>query len=303
MNLHGLRLFHAIVKYGGVTRAAEELNISQPAVSSQVKRFERELGIVLFGSEGRKLVLTDAGKHLMEYAERLFMLEQEVEQFVEDMREGKKGLIRLTATYLPANFLLPRWIATFKQTHEDVELVVSTSNTQMAFDQLFRYEAEIAIYGGSGVSHPGVHWDKLFEDEMWFVVHPDHPYAGQNITLHEMMAEPFIMREKGSATRERLAALCTTNNLPSPRITLQFNGLNETISAVKAGYGANFISSLVVREDVNQGKLARVYVQNVQLQNTIAICTRAGEQLTPAARQLVQWIRKEALAMHSAINH
>lgn len=90
MNLHGLRLFHAIVKYGGVTRAAEELNISQPAVSSQVKRFERELGIVLFGSEGRKLVLTDAGKHLMEYAERLFMLELEVEQFVEDMREGKK---------------------------------------------------------------------------------------------------------------------------------------------------------------------------------------------------------------------
>ena len=90
MNLHGLRLFHAIVRYGGVTRAAEELNISQPAVSSQVKRFERELGIELFRSEGRKLVLTDAGKHLMGYAERLFMLEQEVEQFVEDMREGKK---------------------------------------------------------------------------------------------------------------------------------------------------------------------------------------------------------------------
>lgn len=155
MNLHGLRLFHAIVRYGGVTRAAEELNISQPAVSSQVKRFEREIGIQLFVSEGRKLVLTDAGTQLITYAERLFMLEQEVEHFVEDMIQGRKGLIRLSATYLPSNFLLPSWIARFKQAHEDVEIIVSTSNTQMAFDQLLRYEAEIAIYGGSGVSHPG----------------------------------------------------------------------------------------------------------------------------------------------------
>ncbi|MCK6073753.1 LysR family transcriptional regulator [Paenibacillus silvae] len=297
MNLHGLRLFHAIVRYGGVTRAAEELNISQPAVSSQVKRFEREIGIQLFVSEGRKLVLTDAGTQLITYAERLFMLEQEVEHFVEDMIQGRKGLIRLSATYLPSNFLLPSWIARFKQAHEDVEIIVSTSNTQMAFDQLLRYEAEIAIYGGSGVSHPGVHWDKLFEDEMWFVVHPDHAYAGQTIPLHQMVAEPFIMREQGSATRERLAALCTNNNLPSPRIALQFDGLNETISAVKAGYGANFISSLVVREDVQQGRLARVFVDDVQLQNTIAICTRAGEKLSPAASQLVQWIRQESRVM------
>lgn len=90
MNLHGLRLFHAIVRYGGVTRAAEELNISQPAVSSQVKKFERELGIQLFASEGRRLVLTDAGMQLTGYAERLFMLEQDVENFVQDFRAGKK---------------------------------------------------------------------------------------------------------------------------------------------------------------------------------------------------------------------
>lgn len=181
MNLHGLRLFHAIVRYGGVTRAAEELNISQPAVSSQVKKFERELGIQLFVSEGRRLVLTDAGVQLTGYAERLFMLEQDVENFVQDFREGKKGLIRLTATYLPSNFLLPGWIARFKQMHEDVEIVVSTTNTRMAFDQLLRYEAEIAVYGGSGITHAGVQWDELFDDEMWFVVHPDHPYAGKEI--------------------------------------------------------------------------------------------------------------------------
>ncbi|WP_416297029.1 LysR family transcriptional regulator [Paenibacillus illinoisensis] len=294
MNLHGLRLFHAIVRYGGVTRAAEELNISQPAVSSQVKKFEHELGIRLFISEGRRLVLTDVGVQLKEYAERLFLLEQDVENFVQDMREGKKGIIRLTATYLPSNFLLPGWIAKFKQTHEDVELVVSTTNTRMAFDQLLRYEAEIAVYGGSGVTHQGIHWDELFEDDMWFVVHPAHPYADQEVDLAQMVAEPFIMREEGSATRERLISLCSMNNVAAPRIALQFNGLNETISAVKAGYGANFISSLVVKEDVREGRLSRVYVRGIHLKNKIAVCTRAGEVLSPAAQHLVQLIRKEA---------
>lgn len=299
MNLHGLRLFHAIVRYGGVTRAAEELNISQPAVSSQVKKFERELNIQLFVTEGRRLVLTDAGTQLISYAERLFMLEQEVEHFVEDIRAGKKGTIRITATYLPANFLLPAWIARFKQMYEEVEVVVNTTNTRMAFDQLLRYEADIAVYGGSGVTHNGVHWDELFEDEMWFVVHPEHPYAGQEVELRDMMAEPFIMREEGSVTRERLVSLCTTNNLPAPRIALQFNGLNETISAVKAGYGANFISSLVVKQDVREGRLARVYVQHEQLKNTLAVCTRAGEVLSPAARKLVDLMKQEASNMQS----
>lgn len=298
MNLHGLRLFHAIVRYGGVTRAAEELNISQPAVSSQVKKFERELNIQLFVTEGRRLVLTDAGTQLISYAERLFMLEQEVEHFVEDVRAGKKGTIRITATYLPANFLLPAWIARFKQMNEEVEVVVNTTNTRMAFDQLLQYEAEIAVYGGSGITHNGVHWDELFEDEMWFVVHPEHPYAGQEVELRDMMAEPFIMREEGSVTRERLVSLCTTNNLPAPRIALQFNGLNETISAVKAGYGANFISSLVVKQDVREGRLARVYVQHEQLKNTLAVCTRAGEVLSPAARKLVDLMKQEASNMH-----
>lgn len=105
------------------------------------------------------------------------------------------------------------------------------------------------------------------------------------------------MREEGSATRERLVSLCTTNNLAAPRIALQFNGLNETISAVKAGYGANFISSLVVKEDVQQGRLARVFVRGVQLRNTVAVCTRAGEVLSPAAQHLVKLIRQEAALM------
>lgn len=114
----------------------------------------------------------------------------------------------------------------------------------------------------------------MFQDELWFVVAPNHKYANQQVTLSEMMKEPFVMREEGSSTRERLLSLCRTYHSAVPAISLQFNGLHEAITAVIAGYGANFVSSLVVREYVDRGELSRVYVEGIHLKNTIAICTR-----------------------------
>jgi DNA-binding transcriptional LysR family regulator len=134
--------------------------------------------------------------------------------------------------------------------------------------------------------------EELFQDELWFVVAPNHRYANQHVSLLEMMREPFVMREEGSSTRERLLALCRTYNSSEPRITLQFNGLHEAITAVIAGYGANFVSSLVVREYVERGDLCRVYVDSIHLQNTIAICTRKYEPLSAATINLIQMIRQ-----------
>ena len=122
---------------------------------------------------------------------------------------------------------------------------------------------------------------------------PDHRYANQRISLEEMMREPFVMREEGSSTRERLFALCRTHSAPRPRITPQFNGLHEAIMAVIAGYGANFVSSLVVREYVERGELSRVYVDGIELQNIIAVCTRKHEPLS-AAMNFVDMIRNQS---------
>jgi DNA-binding transcriptional LysR family regulator len=120
----------------------------------------------------------------------------------------------------------------------------------------------------------------------------DEFQRGAQHALAEMMGVPFVMREEGSSTRARLLALCRTYNAPAPRISLQFNGLHEAIQAVVAGYGANFVSSLVVKELVERGELCRVYVQNIHLENTIAICTRKNESLSAPALNLVETIRK-----------
>ncbi|MFB4329587.1 MULTISPECIES: LysR family transcriptional regulator [Paenibacillus] len=293
MNLHALRLFHVIATTGSVTRAAELLNISQPAITAQVKKFEKELSLTLFKPQGRGIGLTQAGAELLPLAKRLFSVEQQIEQFCRDYRSGSRGHIRLAATYLPSHFLLPAWLAKYKQRYEDVEMSITTTNSSDALKQLLNMDVDLAIYGGLPEESPDtIQTEELFRDELWFVVSPDHRYANQHISLDEMMREPFVMREEGSSTRERLFALCRTHSAPSPRITLQFNGLHEAITAVIAGYGANFVSSLVVREYVERGELSQVYVDGIVLQNIIAVCTRKHEALSAAAMNFVEMIRE-----------
>lgn len=293
MNLHALRLFHIIASTGSVTRASELLNISQPAITAQIKKFEKELLLPLLRPQGRGIALTDAGKELAILAKRLFAVEQQIEQFALNYRNGTNGCIRLAATYLPAHFLIPTWIAKFKQQFEQVEMIITTTNSSDALHQLLDVDVDIAIYGGISEEYPDtVQTEELFQDELWFVVAPNHCYANQQVTLPEMMKQPFVMREEGSSTRERLLSLCRTYNTPAPTISLQFNGLHEAITAVIAGYGANFVSSLVVREYVERGELCRVYVEGIHLTNTIAICTRKNEHLPSSTMNFIQMIRQ-----------
>jgi DNA-binding transcriptional LysR family regulator len=293
MNLHALRLFHTVATTGSVTRASELLNISQPAITAQIKKFEKELQLLLLKPQGRGIALTDAGEELTLLAKRLFAVEQQIEQFTHNYRNGTNGSIRLAATYLPAHFLIPTWIAKFKQQYEQVEMIINTTNSSGALKQLLNVEVDIAIYGGIAESFPDtILTEELFQDELWFVVAPNHKYANQQVSLSEMMKEPFVMREEGSSTRERLLSLCRTYHSAIPVISLQFNGLHEAITAVIAGYGANFVSSLVVREYVERGELSRVYVEGIHLTNTIAICTRKNEPLSASTNHLIQMIRQ-----------
>ncbi|RKP55059.1 LysR family transcriptional regulator [Cohnella endophytica] len=293
MNLHALRLFHTIASVGSVTGASEMLKISQPAITAQIKRFEKELSLSLIKPQGRGVALTDAGEKLAMLSKRLFAVEQHIEQFCQDYSHGERGHIRLAATYLPANFLIPFWIAQFKQKHDQVELTINTTNSSDALKQLLNVDVDVAIYGGLPETYPdSVRTEELFQDELWFVVAPNHRYANATVTLNELMNEPFVMREEGSSTRERLLALCRTYSCPAPRIALQFTGLHEAITAVVAGYGASFVSSLVVREYVERGRLCRVYAEDIQLMNSIAICTRADEPPSAAAANLIEMIRR-----------
>lgn len=293
MNLHALRLFHTVAEKGNVTRAAEELNISQPAVTAQIKKLEQEIGLILLSPKGRGILLTQAGLQLAKQAKRLFSLEAEIDSYIDQLKNGAVGKLRIVATYLPANFLLPKWIGRYKQRYPEVEVEFTTTNSRSAIDQLINYEAEIAFIGGRKEFNPFIHSKELLEDKMVFVVHKDHKFASKHITLAEMAREPFVFREEGSSSREKLVSLCKIHNVNEPIVGLQINGLNETIRTVIEGYGVTFVSSLEVNEYITRGEVGTVYVDEIQLKNPISLCTRKKDTLAETALNFIQMIEKD----------
>lgn len=293
MNLHALRLFHIVAEKGNVTRAAEELNISQPAVTAQIKKLEAEIGLVLLAPKGRGILLTEAGIQLAKQTRRLFSLEAEIEQYIEQYKKGHIGKLRIVATFLPANFLLPKWLAKYKQRYPDVEIELTTTNSSKAIDQLINYEAEIVFIGGRREFHPFINRMELFEDEMWFVVHKDHKFASKKVSLAETVREPFVFREEGSSAREKLVSLCKINNVHLPTVGLQINGLNETIRAVMEGYGVTFVSSLEVKDYIARGEVAKVHVDEIELRNPISLCTRKENELSMLTSNLIEMVMEE----------
>lgn len=274
MNLHVLRLFYYVALTGSVTRASEKLHISQPAISAQIRKFEKENNIKLLQIQGRNLVLTPLGNRLIKPLEKLFLIEEQIQTLIEDHHNYPQGKLRIAGNYLATSMLIPRWASLFKQRFSTVEVQITTTNSHDALEKLINFEADIVIYSDIGLPFPESDLfenRELFKDEYLFVVAPGHKYSTQKVTLKEIAAEPFIMREVGSAARERLFQLCQEQQITPPKIELQFNGLNETIHAVMAGYGVSFVSSLVAEPLFKQGVLAKVDVPEVSSVNSIVL--------------------------------
>ncbi|MCB2308375.1 LysR family transcriptional regulator [Clostridium estertheticum] len=296
MNLHALRLFYIVAKNGSITIAAEQLRISQPAITSQIKKFENENGITLFVPQGRGIRLTEIGKQLATEASLIFQLENKMETLIETYTQGKIGTLKIAGNYLTSNFLLPKWVSYLKNQYENINIKITTLNTDEAVKSLISYQSDIAILGGGATNYSDkIDVTKIIEDDIWFVSAPNHKYANKIVSLNEIMLESFIMREKGSYMRSLLKSICNTAGICFPNVMLEFNGLHETLTASMAGYGINFCSSIAVKKLVNIGILSRIYVKNINYKNKIVVCVRKNETRSQLVKNFISIIENQTL--------
>lgn len=296
MNLHGLRLFYIVAKTGSITIAAEQLRISQPAITSQIKKFENENSITLFLPQGRGIRLTEIGKQLAKEASLIFEQENRIETLIENYTKGKIGTLKIVGNYLTSNFLLPKWATCLKEQNENINIKITTFNTDEAVNSLISYKADIAVLGGGATNYlDKIDVIKIMEDEIWFVSEPNHKYANKIVSLSEIMLESFIMREKGSYMRALLESICNMAGICLPNIMLEFSGLHETLVASMAGYGINFCSSIAVKELVNIGKLSRIHVENINPKNEIVICVRKNDDRSQLVKNFISTIEDNTL--------
>ncbi|MFJ7951448.1 LysR family transcriptional regulator [Lysinibacillus sp. NPDC096418] len=282
MNLHALRLFTKVAELQSVSKAAQTLMISQPAVTIQIRNLEKELGLTLVESKGRGISLTSNGEFLFKQAQRLFDLEMDIENKVEQLKFTGIEELHIAATHVPAHFLLPNWMAKYKQAYPTTNIHLKTENSKQVIEQLLHYKADLGFIVKEDGHHPDIDYTFLMNLDYWFIVPYGHKLAEQEVLLQELMNEPFILREDGSSTKELLISLCKIHKTIPPKIGLQLNGINESIHAIAAGYGAMLAPSIAVSEFIHRKQVARVFVKNIDIQRPIYLCTRKNEQHTPS---------------------
>ena len=288
MNIHAYRIFMKVATHKSVTLAAQSLNMTQPAVTIQLRNLEQELHVKLIQTKGRGIELTEEGEFVYYQGLRLFQLEAEIEQKIAQ-RASLLETNRIATSYIPMNYVLPQIIARYKQHKPSAEFTIALSNVEMVERKIIQYEADYGFVVQSVFNQEDLHYEKLMDVEFAFVVHPQHHLANQSIALQQLTEEAFIYREKGSSTRELLEAVFYANNCPMPKKGLQLQGLFESIRAVQSGYGIILAPVVSVEELIEQGQLARIDIVGQEIFQSMYLCTRKNElQLYP----FVEFVRE-----------
>jgi DNA-binding transcriptional LysR family regulator len=268
MNLNHLFLFRAVAEAGGFSRAAERVHVSQPAVSMQVGELEAHLGLILFHRSRRGVKLTAAGQLLLGYAQRLDALAIEAERAMAEVKGLRRGRLAIGASTTIGVYLLPDLLGEYRRRHPDIELQFDVANTEDIERRLTDGTFDAGLTEGLPPKAQKLDVVVFLRDKLVPIARPDHPRlkAGSGLmTLRQLCAEPMIVREAGSGTREVIDRALAKRG-QKLQCTPMVLGSTEAIKrAVAAGLGVAIVSHLTIQTEIASGRLAILPVNGFQL--------------------------------------
>ena len=283
MNLNHLFLFRAVAEAGGFSRAAARVHVSQPAISMQVGELEAQLGLTLFHRLPRGVRLTAAGQLLLGYAQRLGALAQEAERAMAEVKGLGRGRLALGASTTIGVYLLPNLLGEYRCRYPNVDLQFDIANTEEIEHRLADGTLDAGLIEGCPPSHEEVEAVVFLHDELVPIARPDHPRlqaGGKPLSLRQLCAEPMIVREAGSGTREVIERALAQRGQLLPRAPLVLGSTEAIKRAVAAGLGVAIVSHLTIQNELASGQLARLPVRGFRLARPLyRLCCR---QLGPS---------------------
>lgn len=290
--LHQFKVFEATARHGSFTRAAEELFLTQPTVSMQVKQLTKAVGLPLFEQVGKKLYLTDAGRELFSTCQDIFSRLDQLEMRVADMKGMKQGQLRL-AVITTAKYFVPRLLGPFCQIYPGIDVSLIVTNHEQVIERLSDNQDDLYI-----MSQLPEHMDieaYPFLDNPLVVIAPNsHPLAGKkNIPISELVGEHFIMREPGSGTRRSVQKLFDQEGI-SVKVRLEL-GSNEAIKqAIAGGLGLSVLSRHTLTPESSNSELTVLDVQGFPIHRNWYAVYLSGKQLSVVASTFLDYLKVEA---------
>ncbi len=287
--LHQLKVFEAAARHGSFTKAAEELSITQPTVSSQVKQLSQSVGLPLFEQIGKQLYLTEAGKALLTTCQSVFEELDNFEMKVADFKGTRQGRLRL-AVVTTAKYFIPRILGAFCEQYPGIDISLQVTNHEQMVQRMINNEDDLYI-----LSQPPTDLDltsqAFLENPLVVVARADHPLAhAQDIPISCLNDEPFIMREVGSGTREAVQELFDHHGV-TVKVRLEL-GSNEAIKhAIAGGLGMSVLSKhTLITEAAMTHELTILDIQHFPINRRWYVSHLAGKQLSVIAQAFMEYL-------------
>lgn len=290
MNLHSLRLFYETARYQSVTVAAETLRISQPAVTAQIKKLERELGVTLLIPLGRGIKLTDIGQEIYGYAQDLFAVEMKILKRVEDQQREQNAVIRLAGNYVSTRYLLPEWQKAYQEQDPTSSFEIATLSSKEGLKELETGKVDLMLAGDFKSFSAKLERFKVFVGEFVFLIETDHYLTKGSVVLSDLSEIPFIGRDAGSYTKSWLEELYSQEKLTMPFFKVRVNHPLEALDAVEGGQGVYVCQRKLAEEALKQGKVAELNIDEIEREQTIYMYWHTTNPLSIASQRFKEYM-------------
>jgi DNA-binding transcriptional LysR family regulator len=274
-----LKVFRVVARHLNFSRAAEELLLTQPAVTQQIKALEDEYGVSLFDRSGGHIALTSAGEALFPYAEKLKAISDEAYETVASAAGDHSGALALGASQTIGQYLLPNFVAAFLRENPRVKVTAVSGNTDETLEALAAQRIQLAMIEGPA-KRKDLRIEPFMEDQMVLVVPVSHEWANREIDAEALKHAPLLMREFGSGSRRVVENAMAKAGIKKKdlTVTMELDSTEGLLSAVEAGLGVTFVSRWAVRNQLALGTLALASVKDLRLSRKFSTAYSSGPE-------------------------
>jgi len=292
LTIRQLQVFEAAARLLSFRKAADELHLSQPAVSMQIKQLEENVGLPLFEKFGKQIYLTEAGREIYHYSRTIGQLLAEADEVIDGLKGAHRGRLSISVAST-ANYFVPTLLGTFHARFPGVTVTLDVTNRKTLLEQLSQNQVDLVVMG-----HPPEGADleagTFMENPLVIVAPPGHALAKQtNIPLQRLEDEVFLTRERGSGTRDAIERFFTQHGV---QLTTGMEiASNEAIKqSVQAGLGLGLLSRDTLEMELELGKLVILDVEDFPIMRYWYVMHRKGKRLSTVARAFKHFLLEEA---------
>jgi len=283
MDLRRLEIFAKVAELGSFSRAAQALSLTQPTISEHVRALEDELGVQLLDRLGRGAATTRAGDLLLGYAQRMITLAREARQAIDQFQGRLSGELIVGGSTIPGEYVLPALIGQFKTKQADISIVLLIGDSRQVTEWVDDGRVELAIVGARPAQRT-LDARELMGDELVLVVPAEHAWAHrQTVSLAEVQAEPMVVRERGSGSRQALEHALDEagTSLAAFRIVGEMGSTQAIKQAVRAGLGVSLISKRAVEDECKAGLVVCLKIAQLSVRRAFYLTTHRDRTRSP----------------------